>query len=199
MAAKPRGRPRKYAEYDELLAKLPKLMTKRPRYVNGIGVFRGATGDTAWLKLRLPNGGLYKGKRYAPGKSLEIKLGNLPSWSWAQLEAKHKELQGKADRGEPLEDVQVPLFSERAADWLSRAKSRLKGYDTSRLHVSNHLLPSFGNLILSEIQVQHVNRWIADRLSVAKPSTVKRELNTLNAILNDAVRSGLIDANPGRY
>ena len=65
MAVKPRGRPRRYAEYEKLLAELPKLMTKRPRYVNWIGVFRGATGDTAWLKLRLPNGCVYKGKRYA--------------------------------------------------------------------------------------------------------------------------------------
>ena len=199
MAAKPRGRPRKYAEYEALLAELPKLMTKRPRYVNGIGVFRGATGDTAWLKLRLPNGGVYKGKRYAPGKSLEVKLGNLPSWSWAQLEAKHKELQGKADRGEPLEDVQVSLFSEWAENWLGRAEKRLKGYDTVRIHVRQHLLPQFGALPLSDIQLQNVNALIAKRLGVAKPATVKRELSTLNAILNDAVRSGLIDANPGRY
>ena len=41
-----------------------------------------------------------------------------------------------------------------------------------------------------------MNRWIAKRLKFAKPGTVQREFNTLRAILNDAVRSGLIERSP---
>ena len=100
-----KGRPRKYSEFEQLLAGLPKPMTKRPKYVKGIGIFRGARGDTAWIKIRLPQGGQYKDKLYAPGESLEIKLGLLSSWSWERLISKHAEMQGKADRGEQLENL----------------------------------------------------------------------------------------------
>jgi hypothetical protein len=60
------GRPSKYAEYEELLASLPKAMEKRPKYVRGIGLFHGSRGITAWLKIRLPNGGKLKKKTILP-------------------------------------------------------------------------------------------------------------------------------------
>ena len=72
-----KGRPRRFSEFDKLITDLPVPMTKRPKYLKGIGVFRGARGDTAWIKLRLPHGGHYNGKPHAPGSSLEIKLGYL--------------------------------------------------------------------------------------------------------------------------
>jgi hypothetical protein len=110
MLAGRRGRPSKYAEFDELVASLPPVMEKRPKYIRGIGVFRGARGLTAWLKIRLPNGGTLKGKSYAPNASVEIKLGNLASWNWESLIEKHRELQGRADRGETLEDTPDVTF-----------------------------------------------------------------------------------------
>ena len=57
-----RGRPARFAEYDQLVASLPAMMEKRPKYLNGIGVFRGSRGMTAWLKIRLPQGGVLRGK-----------------------------------------------------------------------------------------------------------------------------------------
>src|SRR5437762_13362951 len=96
------GTPCQCAVYDQRLASLPKTMEKRPKYVRGIGLFRGSRGITAWLKIRLPNGGTLRGKTYAPGSPLEIKVGNFASWDWERLNAKHAELQGKADRGEVL-------------------------------------------------------------------------------------------------
>ena len=92
-----RGRPRRYAAYDKLYASLPKVMTKRPRYLDGVGIFRGQRGDTAWVKIRLRHGITYGGRSYDPGASLEIKLGHLSSFTWAQLEAKRVELQGTGD------------------------------------------------------------------------------------------------------
>jgi hypothetical protein len=92
MLAPRRGRPTKFAEYDRLVASLPAVMDKRPKYINGIGVFKGSRGVTAWLKVRLPHGGLLKGRTYPPNASAEIKLGSLESWSWEQLADKHREL-----------------------------------------------------------------------------------------------------------
>lgn len=41
-----KGRPNRYSAYDNILkAHAPKSMSKRPVYVNNIGIFRGKTGD----------------------------------------------------------------------------------------------------------------------------------------------------------
>jgi integrase len=115
------------------------------------------------------------------------------------LEAKRDEIQGKADRGEPLEDAPVPFFGAWADDWLERANRRLKGSATVNIHVERHLRPAFGNTALSAIQTHQINGWIARRLREVAPATVKRELSTLNAILNDAVKAGHIKSNPGQH
>ena len=196
MSAPRRGRPSRFAEYDQLVASLPPAMGKRPKYLNGIGVFRGSRGITAWLKIRLPNGGTLKGKTYPASASVEIKVGSLDSWSWDQLTDKHRELQGKADRGDLLEEAPDVTFAIFATDWLARAESRLRAHDTAHIHVHKHLIPAFGAIPLRRISLADVNRWIARQLKGAAPGTVKRQFNTLRAILNDAVRSGLIEKSP---
>lgn len=198
MANGTRGRPRRYSEYDQLVAGLPTPMKKRPKYLKGIGVFRGAKGDKAWIKIRLPKGATYEGKVYSPGSPLEIRLGNLSSWSWEQLEAKHAEMQGKADRGEPLEDDQPILFKEWAADWLKRAKPRVKDFLSLTIHTDKHLLPTFGDKPLTSISSNDVNRWASKQLETLAPGTVKRQMNTFKAILSDAERAEKIDRNPCR-
>jgi integrase len=193
-----RGRPSKYAGFDALVANLPEGMEKRPKYLNGIGVFRGSRGITAWLKIRLSNGGTLRGKNYPLGASVEIKVGNLASWSWERLIDKHRELQGRADRGEPLEDTPDLTFGRLAEEWLTRAESRIRAHETARIHVRKHLLPAFGSIPLRQLSALEINRWIARQLRSAAPGTVKRQFNTLRAILNDAVRSGLIEKSPCR-
>jgi integrase len=193
-----RGRPSKYAGYDALVTNLPQGMEKRPKYLDGIGVFRGSRGMTAWLKIRLPNDGTLRGKSYPPNASVEIKMGNLASWNWERLIDKHRELQGRADRGEPLEDAPDVTFGQLAEEWLRRAENRIAAHETARIHVRKHLVPAFGTIALRQFSSPEINRWIARRLGSAAPGTVKRQFNTLRAILNDAVRSGLIDKSPCR-
>jgi integrase len=171
-------------------------MEKRPKYLQGIGLFRGSRGVTAWLKIRLPHGGTLKGRTYAPGSAAELKLGNLTSWSWEQLVDLQRELQGKADRGEPLETAPDLNFQTHAESWLERTASRVRAFETERIATRKYLIPEFGKLGLNRISTSDVNRWISTRLKVAQPSTVQRQFNTLRAILNDAVRSGLIEKSP---
>jgi integrase len=196
MSSIPRGRKKKYAEYDELVQSLPKVMTKRPKYVNGIGVFNGSRGPTAWVKIGLPHGGVWKGKTYKPGQQLEIKVGSLSSWSWDQLEQQRKELQGRADRGEPLEDAPDWTFNNWAVDWLERAKPRVQDYGSLEIHVRVHLNPTFGKMALNQIARVDINRWQSKQLKTLAPATVKRQLSTFKAIINDAVHSGLIERTP---
>lgn len=184
---KPAGRPSRFRKYEELLASLPPKMTKRALYRDQIGLFRGERGITAWVKIRI-------GK----GRSKEIKLGQLSSWNWEKLEAKRTELQGRADRGEPLEDTPSVTFSKQADDWLARKKHTAKRYGDLKGHVDNHLKPAFGKKALEAISVTEVNAWVAKQRATMKPATVQRQRNTLNAILNDAVRNGILSTNPVR-
>ena len=190
------GRPSKYAEFDQLLASLPPSMGKRPKYVRGIGLFRGSRRITAWLKIRLPHEATFRGKTYRPGSSVEIKVGNLTSWNWDRLVARQAELQGRADRGEALVDRPDLSFAEIAEGWLARAEKRARAFETELIATRKYLIPAFGQLGLKQLSTADVNRWIVERRAVAKASTVQRQFNTLRAILNDAVRAGLIEKSP---
>jgi integrase len=196
MVKAPHGRPRKHSEFEDLYRSLPAVMTKRAKYLKGIGVFKGSTGDTVWIKIRLPKGGVYKGKSYSPGSSLEIKMGARASWSWQQLIDQHADLQGKAERGEALEDEVSPTFGEWSALWLARLKVRAKSSDTSESHLRVHILPVFERLLLTNIGVTEINSWIMKRLGEAAPGTVRRQFNTLRSIFSDAVKAGKLEKNP---
>jgi integrase len=190
------GRPGRYAKFEEFEASLPKLMTKRPAYCDGVGIFNGATSATAWVKVRLLRGGLYRGRSIPAGGAVEHKLGKRASWDWPGLLAERDRLQGLADRREPLEAVEVDTFATYAQGWLDRKKPVLKGYGVTKGHVVSALNPTFGKRALNAITVADVNRWIGKQSAKHKPATVQRQLATFNAITNDAVRSGIIDRNP---
>ena len=195
-AKRPVGRPRRYAKFEEFEASLAKLMTKRPAYCDGVGIFKGATGATVWAKVRLRRGGVYKGRSIPPGGSIEHKLGKKASWDWPQLIAERDRLQGLADRGQPLEAVEVDTFADYAAAWLGRKKATLKGYGVASGHVASALNPAFGKKALDVISAADVSAWIGKQSAKLKPATVQRQLATFNAIVNDAVRNGIIDRNP---
>jgi len=195
-AKRPVGRPGRYAEFEKFEASLPKLTPKRPAYFQGIGIFNGATDTTVFVKIRLPRGGAYKGRTVKAGDAVEHKLGKRASWDWQQLLAERDRLQGLADRGEPLEALEVDTFESYAKDWLERKRPTLKGYGVTKSHIFSALNPTFGKKALNAITVPDVNRWIGKQSARVKPATVKRQLATFDAIVNDAVRSGIIERNP---
>ena len=195
---RPIGRPGRYAKFERFEADLPDLMTKRPAYCEGIGLFKGAGGCTVWIKIRLPHGGVYNGRVVPVGGAVEVKRGRRASWAWQQLIEERDRLQGLADRNEPLEAAQVAIFAVYAAEWLDRKKSTLKSFGVTQGNVQRSLVPYFGKQALDAIAVGDVNRWVGKQRERLKPATVQRELSTFNAILNDAVRNGLIERNPAK-
>jgi integrase len=193
---RPKGRPGRYAKFEQFEAALPAVMTKRPLYCDGIGLFRGASSYTVWVKIKLPRGGIYKGRSIAPGGYIEYKLGKRASWTWEQLIAERDRIQGLADRGEELEAVEVPTFATYAAEWLDSRKPMLRSYGVTKGNVNSALIPTFGKKALNAITVADVNRWIGKQSASLKSSSVQRQLNTFNAIMNNAVRAGVIERNP---
>jgi len=165
---------------------------RRPAYRARIGVRRGARGDTIWVKVQLPEGGSWEGKTYLPGASVEIKLGWKASVTWEEAVSRRDEFQRRADAGKSLEDATPMLFQDYAARWLEGAKGRA----TDETNVRVHLVPEFGNRPVNAIQGQDIDNWIRAGLKTHAASTIKRQLNTLRAILNDALRTGEIADNP---
>lgn len=193
---RPVGRRGRYADFEDLEAGLPEAMTNRPRYIHGIGLFRGARDYTAWVKIRCPHGAVSGGKHIAPGKATEIKLGNRVSFDWAEMIAERDRLQALADKGWPLEEAPVPTFAVYAEDWLARKEATHRAYATTKANVRSSLIPAFGKIPLNAITVGDINSWIGKKSAKVKPSTVKRHFAVFNAIMNDAVRSEKIDRNP---
>ena len=171
-------------------------MIKRPSYCDGIGLFKGASGCTAWVKVRMPVGGVYNGRTVPIGEAVEIKKGKRASWTWQQLLEERDRLQGLADRGEPLEAVQTATFATYATEYLERKKTTLKSFGVTQGNVRRSLIPHFGKKTLDAITVGDVNRFIGKKSATLKPASVQRELNTFKAIMSDAVKNGLIERNP---
>lgn len=144
----------------------------------------------------MPKGSLYKGKYYKAGDSVEIKVGSLDSYSWDELEDIRKDYQGKADKGEDLEETQVPLFSQYAADWLHTKKTTLRGYGIAEGIISNHLKKTFGHKPLNMITTGDVNRWQSKQLATHAASTVKRQRVVLQSILSSGEKDDYITVNP---
>lgn len=196
---RPIGRPGRYAKYEDLEASLPSVMTKRPVYCDGIGLFRGAKSFTVWIKVRLPHGGIYNGRSVPCGGSIEHKAGNRASWTWQQLEAERDRLQGLADRNEPLQQAPTETFATYAARWLENRRHTLKGFGISNGHVKTALNPTFGKMALDAITVADVNRWIGKQSANLAHGTVKRQLSTFNSIMNEAVKEKIIGENPSKF
>ena len=191
-----RGRPTKFRAFDDLLASCPKTM-RRPIYHDRIGVRRGPKGESVWIKVQLPKGGTWKGKRFPPGHALELKLGRKTSVDWEYAVEIRDKLQARADRGDRLEDQQLPSFEEHGQDWLARKKGAVQDFTTIRGHVERHLIPTFGSMSIDAIEPADIERWIATKRSEKRsPGYIKRMVNTLKAILYDALRAGHIDRNP---
>jgi len=193
---RPAGRPGRFAPYEDFEAGLPKVMVKRPQYFQGIGVFRGARDSTAWVKIHCPHGAMFGGRHIAPGRSVEIKLVRRASFDWPDLIAEKDRLQALADKGLPLEEIDVPTFAKYAEEWLERKKPVLRSFGVTKGNVHSALNPTFGKYPLDGITVGEVNRWIGRQRVKLKPSAVQRQLNTFKAIMNDAVRNGIIERNP---
>jgi integrase len=192
---RPVGRPSRYAEFESWEALLQSPMN-RPAYREGIGIFRGAKETTVFVKLTLPHGGMYRGRSIKSGGSVEHKLGRRASFNWQQLIAERDCLQSLADRDEPLEAVEIDTFAKYALDWLERRKPTMRSYGVTKGNVNSALIPTFGKKALNAITVTDVNRWIGKQSANLKPASVQRQLNVFNAIMNDAVRSGIIERNP---
>ena len=146
----------------------------------------------------------------ARGKFLQL------NWTDAQGK-RHRESIGRADiySKEELRQIikakdrelanlpaprRVPTFSDYVSGYLlwHEHEYRSSHFRVAQI-VADHLLPVFEFVPLDMIDPARVEQYKRDRGALAAVGTVTKELRTLQAIINRAVRDRVIDRNPIEY
>ena len=90
-----------------------------------------------------------------------------------------------------------PLFATLLATYLTWHKTNVPDSHFRIKQICNqHLLPRFGSLHVSDMKPMLVESFKNDRMEVAAPSTVDKELRTLNAVVNFGVKWEMVESNP---
>jgi integrase len=101
---------------------------------------------------------------------------------------------------EPEAPRRVPRFHEFSSEWFDakRGELRAKTIADYKWRLSNHLLPHFAWMLLSQITVQEVDRYRQAKVreGVLSAESINKTLTLLSAVLEQAVEYELIDRNP---
>ena len=103
-----------------------------------------------------------------------------------------------ANTKDPNDRSEAPLFREYAlGEWKAAASGRwrVSQHKSVDRMLAKQLLPAFGSLQLDLIRRPHVERWF-DTYSETAPGGANKALQLLRQILNAALATGLIVANP---
>jgi integrase len=87
-------------------------------------------------------------------------------------------------------------FATFAETWLASQTFDVSTRAAVTSRLTNHILPTFGNLELRQIRPSTVQTWLRGRQDVLAAGTVKATLITVNAIMGAAVEDAMIAKNP---
>ena len=90
-------------------------------------------------------------------------------------------------------------FADYAERWLDLKRADNKkptSIATWRSHLDRHLLPTFGESLLKDIDTEQVETWALTMSSKVAPTTARAVMATLRAVLTAAVHHGRIVRNP---
>lgn len=96
-------------------------------------------------------------------------------------------------------------FHEYAGEWMRDRVLKVRTEELYRGLLRNHLLPTFGDLSMGDIEESTVRRWRKERLEAGKkakrpfgPVTVAKAYRLLHAIFTTAVEDRIVRRNPCR-
>jgi integrase len=90
-----------------------------------------------------------------------------------------------------------PLFGTLVATYLQWHKTNVPdSHFRTKQICEQYLVPRFGGLRVSDMKPMLVEALKNDRMEVAAPSTVDKELRTLNAVVNFGVKWDMVEKNP---
>ncbi|MFE6071899.1 tyrosine-type recombinase/integrase [Streptomyces sp. NPDC056525] len=161
------------------------MPAKRKRNPNGAGTItqRKDGRFQAAVYVLQPDG--TRARKFAYGRT------------WAECDAKRRELLDKADNGIP-----VPTRSAKLSEWLPywldnvvQPRRKLSTYDKYETHVRLHLVPGIGSKRLESLSVADVRRFLVQLEKKTTAATAKESHRVLRTALTAACREELITRN----
>ncbi|MQY33303.1 hypothetical protein SRB17_12640 [Streptomyces sp. RB17] len=117
--------------------------------------------------------------------------------TWAECDAKRRELLDKVDQGVP-----VPTRSAKLSEWLPywvenviKARRKLSTYDKYEAHVRLYLVPMLGAKRLESLSVPDVRRFLVGLEQETTAATAKESHRVLRSALSSAYREEMITRN----
>ncbi|UYB40607.1 site-specific integrase [Streptomyces sp. Je 1-4] len=117
--------------------------------------------------------------------------------TWAECDAKRRELLAKVDSGVP-----VPTRSAKLAEWLPywldnviKPNRKRSTYSKYAMHVRLYLVPLLGTKRLETLGPRHVRVFLADVARKSSPATAKEAHRVLRTALTAATREELVTRN----
>lgn len=165
---------------------------------DGIGFRRSGKeyGGTWYIKYRAPMPGHYGKDLSAPMRQVKERLPNCRNRSQAEgvlMARKAAIFEGSYQRKRKAETTTIKSF----ADKFLECKRHLRTVKKYRQQLDLHIIPHFGGKPIEAINGQDCHSYYNKRLDT-KPaiSTVNGELACLKSLFSEAMRAGLIKANP---
>lgn len=117
--------------------------------------------------------------------------------TWAECDAKRRELLSKVDSGVP-----VPTRSAKLAEWLPywldnviKPNRKRSTYSKYAMHVRLYLVPLLGTKRLETLGPRHVRVFLSDVARKSSPATAKEAHRVLRTALTAATREELVTRN----
>jgi integrase len=88
------------------------------------------------------------------------------------------------------------LVRDQAQFWLAGRDVRPSTAARDDSYIRSMILPHFGDVPIGQVRAAEVARWKMELLAAKSPATVSKALTLFKSMLNDAVRDGLLPANP---
>ncbi|RBM16837.1 site-specific integrase [Streptomyces sp. PT12] len=161
------------------------MARQRKRNPNGAGTITKRADGRYQAAVYVPQPDGTRARKYAYGKT------------WAECDAKRRELLAKAEKGVP-----VPTRSAKLAEWLPYwlehivgPRRRLSTYDKYEAHIRRYLVPMLGTRRLESLGVADVRRFLARLEKRTTAATAKEAHRVLRSALTAACREELISRN----
>lgn len=145
---------------------------------------------------RLESSGVYYALLKRAGKQIRK---SLKTKDPALAKRRLASLREKVERLSDIKGASRITFVELAYRWLETVSVSMKPSSASRLDIClKGLKPSFEGVTVRNITSRHCDDWITRRGKLISAQSYKHERRTLIAVLNYAIRDGLLLDNPAK-
>jgi integrase len=168
--------------------------------------FREKTGDGFGVRAYATGTKVFFFEYHFDGKPRYLNLGKYPACSLAEARKKHREAQGKLDKGiDPLAEKELaederrrtPTVAELAAEYMEKhAKPKKKDWRKDELCLNNDVLPAWGKRKASDIKKRDVILLLESIVERGAPTQSNSVLEVTRKMFNFAVERDILEYTP---